>query len=240
MNIIIKKAEKKAISALMTEIKRREGYRSLENPRAKRLLKQWFIKEFWRRIHELTVKEATSDSVPVDLRSLVSFFVSLCKGGCIVKETPAWVEIRLPNHSYWITSSQGKLYITAGHMDTFPVGMSGERLVTMVEVFDAFLGKNDIQIEQVFDRALLEYHAQKKSEEILTMTAQALIQDLIDDEKISFEVKQQKNGRLCFTINRRASWLPNKVFRTTFETLREDFAKAYDEFKKERYRVYCQ
>ena len=63
---------------------------------------------------------------------------------------------------------------------------------------------------------------------------------IIDDEKISFEVKQQKNGRLCFTINRRASWLPNKVFRTTFETLREDFAKAYDEFKKERYRVYCQ
>ena len=72
------------------------------------------------------------------------------------------------------------------------------------------------------------------------MTAQALIQNLIDDEKISFEIKQQKNGRLCFTINRRASWLPNKVFRTTFETLREDFAKAYDEFKKERYRVYCQ
>lgn len=92
-------------------------------------------------------------------------------------------------------------------------------------------GKNDIHIEQVFDGALLEYHAQKKSEEILTMTAQALIQDLIDDEKISFEVKQQKNGRLCFTINRRASWLPNKVFRTTFETLREDFAKAYKEFK---------
>lgn len=99
MNTIIKKAEKKAISALMKEIKRREGYRSLENPRAKRLLKQWFIKEFWRRIHELTVKEATSDSVPVDLRSLVSFFVSLCKGGCIVKETPAWVEIRLPTHT---------------------------------------------------------------------------------------------------------------------------------------------
>ena len=35
MNIIIKKAEKKAISALMTEIKRREGYHSLETPRAK-------------------------------------------------------------------------------------------------------------------------------------------------------------------------------------------------------------
>ena len=83
----------------------------------------------------------------------------------------------------------------------------------------------------------MEDHAQKKSEEILTMTVMSLIQDLIDEDKISFEVKQQKNGRLCFTINRRASWLPNKIFRTTFETLREDFAKAYDEFKKDRYRV---
>ena len=127
MNTIIKKAEKKAISALMTEIKRREGYRSLENPRAKKLLKQWFIKEFWRRIYELTVKEATRDSVPVDLRSLASSFANLCKGGYAIKETPAWIEIRFPNHSYWITASKGKLYITAGHMDTFPVGMSGDR-----------------------------------------------------------------------------------------------------------------
>ena len=240
MNTIIKKAEKKAISALMKEIKRRVGYHSLENPRAKRLLKLWFVKEFWRRVHELTVKEATGDSVPVDLQSLASSFATLCKGGCVVKETPAWIEIRLTNHSYWISCSEGKLYITAGHMDTFLIGMNTERLVSMVESFDAFLGKDDVEIEQVFEKALMEYHAQKKCEEILTMTAMSLIQDLIDDEKISFEVKQQKNGRLCFTINRRASWLPNKVFRTTFETLREDFAKAYDEFKKERYRVYCQ
>lgn len=239
MNTIINKAERKCISALMKEIKRRNGYHSLENPRAKRLLKLWFVKEFWRRVHELTVKEATGDSVPVDLRSLASSFASLCKGSCVVKATPAWIEIRLSNHSYWISCSEEKLYITAGHMDTFLIGMNTERLVSMVEAFDAFLGKNDVEIEQVFERALMEYHAQKKCEEILTMTAMALIQDLIDDEKISFEVKQQKNGRLCFTINRRASWLPNKVFRTTFETLREDFAKAYDEFKKERYRVYC-
>ena len=240
MKGIIKKAEKKAISALMKEIKRREGYRSLENPRAKRLLKMWFVKEFWRRVHELTAKAAIEDIFPAYLHSLSISFAIHCKGGCTVNKTSAWTEIKLPNHSYWITCSEDKLYITPRRMDTFPVAMSAERLASMVEAFDASLGKNDAEIDLLFERALMEYHAQKKSEEILTMTAQALIQDLIDDEKISFEVKQQKNGRLCFTINRRASWLPNKVFRTTFQTLREDFAKAYDEFKKERYRVYCQ
>ena len=125
-------------------------------------------------------------------------------------------------------------------MDTFLIGMNTERLVSMVESFDAFLGKDDVEIEQVFERSLVEYHAQKKSEEILTMTAMSLIQDLIDDENISFEVRQQKNGRLCFTIKRLASWLPNKVFRTTFETLREDFVKAYNEFKAQRVRYYFQ
>ena len=240
MKGIINRAEKKAISALMKEIKRREGYRSLENPRAKRLLKQWFVKEFWRRVNELTVKEAAQDSVPVDLRSLASSFATLCKGGCVVKKTLAWIEIRLINHSYWISCSEDKLYITAGHMDTFLIGMNTERLVSMVESFDAFLGKDDVEIEQVFERSLVEYHAQKKSEEILTMTAMSLIQDLIDDENISFEVRQQKNGRLCFTIKRLASWLPNKVFRTTFETLREDFVKAYNEFKAQRVRYYFQ
>ena len=240
MKGIINRAEKKAISALMKEIKRRNGYHSLENPRAKRLLKLWFVKEFWRRVHELTVKEATGDVIPIDLRSLASSFATLCKGGYVVKETPAWIEIRISNHSYWISCSEGKLYITAGHMDTFLIGMNTERLVSMVESFDAFLGKDDVEIEQVFEKALMEYHAQKKCEEILTMTAMALIQDLIDDEKVSFEVKQQKNGRLCFTIKRWASWLPNKVFRTTFETLREDFVKAYNEFKAQRVRYYFQ
>ena len=84
-----------------------------------------------------------------------------------MKETTAWIEIILPNHSYWITCSKGKLYITASHMDTFPVRMTAERLVSMVEAFDSHLCENDVVIEQVFDRALMGYHAQKKSEEIV-------------------------------------------------------------------------
>ena len=240
MKGIINRAEKKAISALMKEIKRREAYHSLENPRAKRLLKLWFVKEFWRRVHELTAKAAIEDIFPADLHSLSSSFAIHCKGGCTIKKTSAWTEIKLPNHSYWITCSEDKLYITARRMDTFPVAMSAERLASMVEAFDVSLGKNYTEIDLLFERALMEYYAQKKSEEILTMTAMSLIQDLIDDENISFEVRQQKNGRICFTIKRWASWLPNKVFRSTFETLREDFVKAYNEFKAQRVRYYFQ
>lgn len=231
MNAIINKAEKKAISALIKEIRRREAYRTLDNPCSKRLLKLWFIKESWRRVNELTAKSAVHDLIPLDLHSMTSAFVCMCNGRCQVKDTSAWIEIKLLNHSYWISCSEQCLYVTAGNMDTFPIRMSADRLVRMVEAFDAYLGKDDSEIEQVFERALVEYHAQKKCEEILKMTARNLIKDLIDEDKMMFEVRQQRNGRLCFTINRRASWLPDVVFRTTFETLRDDFAKAYKKSK---------
>lgn len=45
------------------------------------------------------------------------------------------------DHSYWISCSEGKLYITAGHMDTFLIGMNTERLVSMVESFDAVINQ---------------------------------------------------------------------------------------------------
>lgn len=173
---------------------------------------------------------AEEDTFPESLHSVYLAFAGLSKDGCIITETPAWVQIKLTNHTYWISQSSGCLYITAGNMDTFPIKMSSERLVSMLRSFDAYLGKNLSSVDEVFESAIIEYYAAKKSGEILKATTMNLIGDLMD-EPISFEVKMQKNGRLCFTIDRRASWLPNKVFRTTFETLREDFAKAYKEYK---------
>jgi hypothetical protein len=230
MDAVIIRAEKRAVSALIKEIKRREAYHSLEKHRGRQLLKVWFLKELWRRVYRIASKMAEEDTFPESLHSVYLAFAGLSKDGCIITETPAWVQIKLTNHTYWISQSSGCLYITAGNMDTFPIKMSSERLVSMLRSFDAYLGKNLSSVDEVFELAIIEYYAAKKSGEILKATAMNLIGDLMD-EPISFEVKMQKNGRLCFTIDRRASWLPNKVFRTTFETLREDFAKAYKEYK---------
>ena len=177
-------------------------------------------------------KVKKDDKILDSLHSVYLAFAGLSKDGCIITETPAWVQIKLTNHTYWISQSSGCLYITAGNMDTFPIKMSADRLVLMIQSFDKHLGPNQSSVDEVFEAAVIEYYAAKKSGEILKATAMNLIGDLMD-EPISFDVKMQKNGRLCFTIDRRASWLPNKVFRTTFETLREDFAKAYKEYKSQ-------
>ena len=230
MDTVIIRAEKQAVSALIKEFKCREAYHSLEKPRGRQLLKVWFLKELWRRVCRLGSKVTEEGTVLESLHSVYLTFAGLLKDGCRITETPAWVQIKLVNHTYWISQSNGCLYITAGNMDTFPIKISAERLVSMIHSFDAYLGNNQSFVDEVFEAAVIEYYAAKKSEEILKATAMNLIGDLID-EKISFEVKLQKNGRLCFTIDKRASWLPNKVFRTTFETLREDFSKAYKEYK---------
>lgn len=240
MEKIITKAERRAVSALTKEVRRRDECRIPKIPRTKRLLKSWFIKEFWRKVYELTNREAAQDSVPLDLRSVSSSFADMCAGTCQVKETSAWVEIKFPNNTYWISCSDGMLYITPGNMDTFPIEMSEKRLVSMVEAFDAYFGNGKANIDLSFEKGLMKYQAQKRSEEILAMTARIFIQDIIGDEAINIEVRQQRNGKLSFTILSRGYWLANTVFETTFETLREDFIEAYKKFKDENSWLYYQ
>ncbi len=95
------------------------------------------------------------------------------------------------------------------------------------------LNTREIDLDAILDQALLELSAEEKAKQILTMTARTLIEDVLKGEHVRFEVTQQKNGRLCCKILRAASWLPNKIFRTSFETFREDFIKAYAEFKRQ-------
>ena len=78
MEKIITKAERRAVSALTKEVRRRDECRIPKIPRTKRLLKSWFIKEFWRKVYELTNREAAQDSVPLDLRSVSSSFTDMC------------------------------------------------------------------------------------------------------------------------------------------------------------------
>lgn len=235
MNKIIARAEKRAISMLVKEARYREACRTYNNPRSKKMLKAWFIKEFWRGVNEQTAKEAGQDSVSLDLHTVAASFASRCSCLSHIEENPAWVGIKLSNRAYWVSRTSDDLYITAGSMETFQIKTSVDKLVSMVEAFDAYLGENEDDIERVFERGMMEYYALRKSEEILKVTAMALIQDLIGEDGVKFEVVQQKNGRLRFTLVSRNFWQPPKTFKTSFETLREDFAREYEAFKSEKW-----
>jgi hypothetical protein len=148
-----------------------------------------------------------------------------------VRNLPGWVEVKLPDKTFRIIEADRVFYIVASSMDGFPIEIPLARLLDTILAFDLYTQETDLGA--ILNKTMLEVSADEKAKQILTMTARTLIEDVLKGEHVRFEVTQQKNGRLCCKILRFASWFPNKIFRTSFETFREDFIKAYDEFRKQ-------
>ena len=92
------------------------------------------------------------------------------------------------------------------------------------------------------DDAPIAYAAEEQARHVLKITASVILEDILAaNEGVNFKMKLQKNGRLCCNIISQASWLPDKVFRTTWETLREDFSAALEDYyMKQHHRYYYQ
>lgn len=229
---LIAKAEKKAVSVLKKEmVRRRKGCIGLSDHRVGRYLKRFYLKEFWKTFYQMAARKFEGEECDfVSEESLCSVLADLLPKTCRARNLHGWVEIRFAHHTFRLLESEGVFYVVAASMDAFPVAMHADSLVAIITAYDAYTGATDL--DALLNEALLEITAEEKMREILTLTARNHIQDLLKNEDVSFEVRQQKNGRLCCTIRPLASWLPGKVFRTSFETFREDFIKAYTDFKR--------
>lgn len=239
MEKILAQAEKKTISALKKElVKRRDGCIGLSDPRLGRYMKHFYLKELWKIFFQNFTKryeEEGRDFTCVD--SVISAFSHLDPAKCMVRNLRAWVEVKLAHHTFRILEAEGVFYVVAESMDAFPITMHAASLVAAVTAYDDYTDQMDFNA--LLDQTLLDIAAEDKCQQMLTMTARALVEDILKGEDVRFEVSQQKNGRLCCTIHRWASWFPDKVFRTSFETFREDFIKAYEDFKSRNSSFWC-
>ena len=232
MDKLIVKAERKAVSVLKKEvIRRRGGCMGLSDHRAGRYLKRFYLKEFWKIFYHMAAKKFEGEECDfVSEDSLFSVLVDLLPATGKARNLRGWVEVRLSHNTFRLLESEEVFYIVASSMDAFPVAIRARTLVAIITAYDDYTGTTDL--EALLNSILLEITAEEKMTEILTLTARSLIEDLLKNENVPFEVRQQKNGRLCCTISPSASWLPGKVFRTSFETFREDFVKAYKDFRR--------
>lgn len=258
MKRLLVKAEMKAVSVLKTElVKRRDGCIGLSDHRSERCLKHFYLKEFWQIFYQMVARQsdtegcdcATMDSILSAFQNAAAESASLASAGkdslqpedgkgaleqtvlkdCTIRNLRKWVEVKLSHHTFRILDSDGTLYIVAESMDAFPVTMQLDSLIKTVAAYDAYAG--EVDFSTMLSNVLLEVETEEKSTMMLTMTARKLVEDLLEEENVRFDVRIQKNGRLCCTIHKWASWLPNKVFRTSFETFRDDFIEAYKDFK---------
>lgn len=199
--------------------------------------REWLQKTFWGHLNEMAnekfraqvpecgSRSSTCVTNPDDaLCGLEDYVVNSWR----TNETSGWFEVKLESHSYWITLSKGVLYVTASTMKTFRVHMPQERMVQMLFVYDAFLGRNDI--DGLIEEAYQAYIAEEKANEVLLMAVKSIVEDIYPgNQRIS--IRQQKNGRLCCTIPNPVHWHKDMVFKTDMVNFRKNFIKALEKGK---------
>ena len=228
MNKLIIKAEKKAVSALKKKITRclDSGFSHVDYT-MERYHKHFYLKELWKSLYVVVSAKFHTDQS--DCSSLESVAAVFRKMDCAVRDLRQWIEIKMEHHTFRVLESDGQLYIVATGMDALPISICMRDLVNLVVAYDRYIGNNDFP--PLLNKVMLEVAAEEKAKEILTMTARTLVEDILEGQDVKLEVRMQKNGRLCCTIGKFLGWKPNKVFRTSFDTFREDFARALKEYQ---------
>ena len=228
MTEIIIKADRKAKAAMDKILERSDKYTSNGySTQWRRYWKNKYLREFWSRSFKM-VNEAMQGSA-ADKDEIIRSLEELSCGNCRITRTSVWADVKLRNSTYIISESGEQVFITAFNAEPQRTLLSSEDTAKLIIAIDEYLDK----WEQSIDEALLAYRAEKQACEMLKTTAMVLVGDLIAKaQNIDFKLRLQKNGRLCCTLIGPNYWNQNTNFRSSWETIREDFDKALTEFKQ--------
>lgn len=235
MTDIIVKACNKAKKAMDEILERSEKYINVRGKAdLRRYWKEKYLREFWN--YSFSMANEAMKGEPADMDDIIEHLEILSCGECKVTRTSTFADMRLRNYTYLISKSQTETFITAFNAFSQKTLLSSEDTARLIMAIDIHLNK----WEESIDEAFLAFCAEKQACEMMKTTALALIGDIFDEKgKIDFKMKLQKNGRIRCTLIGPNYWDQKKLFRTTWETFREDFIKAYMEFKKRLNSRFC-
>ena len=234
MDGIIKKASRKAVAALKENIKRSDYDGHLNNPKVKRYWKDRYIRVLWEHVFNLANDKSTDETGPVSeaRESITNLLQSRLPYPITVSKNSLWTTIKLANRSYFLCESDDGLVISA----TMPAAkllskLSPDEASRLIIAYDNHIAS----VEKIVDDTMKAYMKEKKSSEVLHTAARAILSDLLAAEKnVWFNIRLQKNGRLCCRVMEYADWLPGTTFRTDWENLRADFTKALKDLRTRR------
>ena len=234
MDGLIKKACLKAVAALKEKIKCSDHDGHLNNPKVRRYWKDSYIRALWEHMFDLANDKSTDDTGPVSeaRESITNLLQSRLTYPITVSKNSLWTTIKLANHSYFLCESDDGLVIST----TIPTAellskLSPDEASRLIIAYDNHIAS----VEKIVDDTMTAYMKEKKSSEVLHTAASAILSDLLAAEKnVWFNIKLQKNGRLCCRVMEYADWLPGTTFRTDWENLRADFTKALKDLRTRR------
>lgn len=233
MERLIKKADRKAIAALLGKIKCSDSSGHLNNPKERRYWKARYISELWNQVFDIANDKATDETGPVGQarESIMNLLRSRLPYTISVSHNSLWTTLRLANCSYLLSESKDGLVISATTPASKLSRLSPDETTRLIMAFDSHIGKAD----QVIEDALKAYMTEKKSSEMLHTAASAILSDILATEKnVWFNISLQKNGRLCCRVMEFAEWLPGKTFRTSWGNLKVDFTYALKDLRTRR------
>ena len=234
MDRLIKKADRKAVAALKESIKRSDYNGQLNNPKVRRCWKDSYIRALWEHMFDLANDKSTDDSGPVSeaRESIANRLQSRLTYPITVSKNSLWTTIKLANCSYFLCESDDGLVISG----TMPAAkrlskLSPDEASRLIIAYDNHIAS----VEKIVDDTMKAYMKEKKASEVLHTAASAILSDLLAAEKnVWFNIRLQKNGRLCCRVMEYADWLPGTTFRTDWENLRADFTKALKDLRTRR------
>lgn len=233
MERLIKKADRKAIAALLGKIKCSDSSGHLNNPKERRYWKARYISELWNQVFDIANDKATDETGPVGQarESIMNLLRSRLPYTISVSHNSLWTTLKLANCSYLLSESKDGLVISATTPASKLSRLSPDETTRLIMAFDSHIGKAD----QVIEDALKAYMTEKKSSEMLHTAASAILTDILATEKnVWFNISLQKNGRLCCRVMEFAEWLPGKTFRTSWGNLKVDFTYALKDLRTRR------
>ena len=234
MDGIIKKASRKAVAALKENIKRSDYDGHLNNPEVRMYWKDRYIRALWEYVFDLANDKSTDETEPVSeaIESITNLLQSRLTYPITVSKNSLWTTIKLANCSYFLCESDDGLVISV----TIPAAellskLSADEASRLIIAFDNHIAS----AEQIVEDTLKAYMKEQKASEVLHTAASAILSDLLATEKnVWFNIRLQKNGKLCCRVIEYADWLPGKTFRTTWDNLRVDFAEALKDLRTRR------
>ena len=184
------------------------------------LARKNYLRIFWRKLNEFAFRSYRGQCrEPLSLGSLRYCFMFRRSDSMKLIDVDSWLQVALSNTSYFLTETKGKVYITATDMGTYPVNMSADRLLDMINAYDAYMSTD---IDSFVKDVMISCNAQIKADELLTAAAESMVADLIKGKHIGLSMHEHKDRVYC-KVEVLNCWNKQVSFRTTLETFRKDF-----------------
>ena len=233
MNKVLKMGNRLAVAALRKNLKCSDEKGLLHDTTERnRLEKQYMIDLMSKTLH--LANEQVKDRIVYvgNPRKSISDILEQSQPNPIpITSSRSTLTVTLDNHSYVFEETGFYwfqiVFLGIKHLTL----LSPEDNINFLLEYDKFV----ISAEDIVESERIKYLKNKKSSQILTEAANAILKDILATEQnVFFRIDAQKNGYFRCRVMELAEWMPGKTIRTDLEHLREDFIGALKDVRNMR------